>query len=160
MRLLLFTYIWLYNKPADYVAIHKTKGHDHARRNSCFNKQQRLICHDLIKPCKYNFLTHINVHICSYSFVIFIVVLCSRFVAASIKKQHTYGTDLMQRCSFACVRMQVHASLSGTTREFKYYHSRVRVSSLWSLCTITYSDNPYVYTAVAFSLFSANYVYN
>ena len=123
MRLLLFTYIWLYNKPADYVAIHKTKGHDHARRNSCFNKQQRLICHDLIKPCKYNFLTHINVHICSYSFVIFIVVLCSRFVAASIKKT----THIWYRFN---ATLQFCLCANASTRKLEWHHTRVQVLSL------------------------------
>ena len=42
----------------------------------------------------------------------------------------SYGTDLMQRRGFARVRVQVHPSSSGTTREYQCYYSRVRVPSL------------------------------
>ena len=44
--------------------------------------------------------------------------------------KRTYGTDLMQRRSFVHVRVQVHLSSSGTTREYQCYYSRVRVPSL------------------------------
>ena len=37
-----------------------------------------------------------------------------------------YGTDLMQRRSFARVRARGHTRLSGTTLELKRYHTQAR----------------------------------
>ena len=45
------------------------------------------------------------------------------------QKWEKYGTDLMQRRTFACVRVPQHASSSVTTLECECYHTRVRVLS-------------------------------
>ena len=47
-----------------------------------------------------------------------------------LKYNKMYGTDLMQRHGFACVRVQIHPSSSGTTQEYQCYYSRVCVPSL------------------------------
>ena len=79
----------------------------------------------------------------------------------------SYGTDLMQRRSFARVRARArarqapHSSSRSTTRELERCHTRVRVVSLSSPRIATRSAIALAQTPdLLFPLFSANNVLN